>query len=285
MNARWLLVLIIAASGAGAVAASGARASSSDEFQRVGEDIYDQWGIARTRADGSDGFLGITSAGFDPLLAPESLGQHMDVAWDLGQELARKYPDRNQRAERIFTFVRDRVVYTSDRDQFGTNEYAQNADEVAATIVKSRSAKGDCEDSSILLAIMYKAAGYRTAVVLLPGHVATVVFLPDYKKAPRKLTLGGEPGWVWAEATGATNPFGWVPEALLDGPITAREVMDGELRARTSGATEVTPERVPAPSGSGGAAGTGLWTLLGVGGLLWVMAGRRGGMRQRGRRR
>jgi len=285
MSARWLVVLILVASGAGAMAASVARASSSEEFQRVGEDIHDQWGIARTRAGGADGFLGITSAGFDPLLAPESLGQHVDVAWDLGQELARKYPNRNQRAERIFTFVRDRVVYTSDLDQFGTNEYAQNADEVAAAIVKSRSAKGDCEDSSILLAIMYKAAGYRTAVVLLPGHVATVVHLPDYKKAPRKLTLGGEPGWVWAEATGATNPFGWVPEALLDGPITAREVMDGELRARTSGATEVTPERVQTPSGSGGAAGTGLWTLVGVGGLLWVMAGRRGGMPGQGRHR
>ena len=271
--------------GAGALAASEARASSSEEFYRVGEDIHDEWGIARTRAGGSDGFLGVTLAGFDPLLAPESLGQNVDVAWDLGQELARKYPDRNQRAERIFTFVRDRVVYTSDRDQFGTDEYAQNADEVAATIVKSRSAKGDCEDSSILLAIMYKAAGYRSAVVLVPGHVATLVHLPDYKKAPRKLMLGGEPGWVWAEATGATNPFGWVPEALLDGPISAREVMDGELRARTSGAAEVTPERVPPPGGSGGAAGTGLWTLLGVGGLLWVMAGRRGSMRGRGRRR
>ena len=135
------------------------------------------------------------------------------------------------------------------------------------------------------MAIVYKAAGYRSAVVLLPGHVATLVHLPDYKKAPRKLTLGGEPGWVWAEATGATNPFGWVPEALLDGPIAAREVMDGDLRARTSGATEVTPERVPTPSGSGDAAGTGLWMLLGVGGLLWVMAGRRGSMRRRGRPR
>ena len=252
MRTRWLVVLIIVASGTGALAASVARASSSEEFYRVGEDIHDQWGIARTRAGGSDGFLGVTSAGFDPLLAPESLGQYVGVAWDLGQELARKYPDRNQRAERIFTFVRDRVVYTSDRDQFGTDEYAQNADEVAATIVKSRSAKGDCEDSSILLAIMYKAAGYRSAVVLLPGHVATLVHLPDYKKAPRKLTLGGEPGWVWAEATGATNPFGWVPEALLGGPITAREVMDGQLTARTSGATEVTPERVAPLAGLAG---------------------------------
>jgi len=145
MSARWLVVLILVASGAGAMAASVARASSSEEFQRVGEDIHDQWGIARTRAGGADGFLGITSAGFDPLLAPESLGQHVGVAWDLGQELARKYPNRNQRAERIFTFVRDRVVYTSDLDQFGTNEYAQNADEMATAIVKSRSAKGDCD--------------------------------------------------------------------------------------------------------------------------------------------
>ena len=84
MNARWLLVLIIAVSGVGAAAASIARASPSDEFHRVGEDIHDQWGIARTRAGGSDGFLGITSAGFEPPLAPESLGQNMDVAWDLG---------------------------------------------------------------------------------------------------------------------------------------------------------------------------------------------------------
>jgi hypothetical protein len=65
--------------------------------------------------------------------------------WDLGQDLASKYSNRNQRAERIFTFVRDRVVYTSDLDQFGTNEYAQNADEMATAIVKSRSAKGDCD--------------------------------------------------------------------------------------------------------------------------------------------
>jgi len=285
MSARWLVVLIIVASGAGALPASVARASPSEEFQRVGEDIHDQWGIARTRASGTDGFLGITSAGFDPLLAPESLGEHVDIAWDLGLELAHQYPDRNQRAERIFTFVRDRVLYTSDRDQFGTDEYAQNADEVAVTIVNSRLAKGDCEDISILLAIMYKAAGYRSAIVLLPGHVATLVHLPDYKKAPRKMTLMGEPGWVWAEATGATNPFGWVPEALLDGPIAAREVTIAELRARPSGATEVTLERVLPPSGSGGAAGTGLWTLLGVGGFLWVMAGRRGGMRGRGRHR
>ena len=284
MSIRWLLVLIIVASGAGALAASGVRASSSDEFHRVGEDILDDWGIARTRAGGPDGFLAISPEGFDPLLARESMGQQVDVAWDLGEELARKYPDRGQRAERIFAFVRDRVVYTSDRDQFGTDEFAQNADEVAATIVKNGAAKGDCEDSSILLAIMYKAAGYRSAIVLMPGHVATLVHLPSYKKA-RKLTLNGEPGWVWAEATGATNPFGWVPQALLDGQISAREVTDGELKERTSGVAEVTQGGAPAPDGSGIAGGTGLWTLLGAGGLLWVMAGRRGGMRRPGRRR
>ena len=55
MSARWLLLLIIVASGAGVLAASGARASSSEEFHRVGEDIHDQWGIARTRANGPDG--------------------------------------------------------------------------------------------------------------------------------------------------------------------------------------------------------------------------------------
>ena len=229
--------------------------------------------------------MGGTSAGFDPLLAPESLGQNVDVAWDLGQELARKYPDRNQRAERIFTFVRDRVVYTSDRDLFGMNEYAQNADEVAATIVKSRSAKGDCEDSSILLAIMYKAAGYRSATVLMPGHVATLVFLPEYRKAPRKMTLAREKGWVWAEATGATNPFGWVPEAQVGGEMIAREVTLGPLETQ-EGDPEAMKIEAGAPAGrSGTVSGTGLLSFVGTIGLLWIMVGGRGGIGRPGRRR
>ena len=253
-----------------------ARAAASEQFFRRNSEIIDDWGVIRTRADGIKGFLGVTLTGFDPIIARESLGERADVAWQLGEEFARKYPDRNQRAERIFRFVRDRVVYTSDRDQFGTPEFAQNADEVAATIVDQRSAQGDCEDSAVLLAVMFRAAGYRSAMVLMPGHVATLVHLPEYKKAPRKLSLAGEGGWVWAEATGATNPLGWVPEALISGQIVASEVTAGALEFQGDGTSEATVEEEPPGAGGGGSSIRGLLLLVAVGGILWTMAGGRG---------
>ena len=253
-----------------------AGAAASEQFFRRNNEIVDDWGVIRTRADGTKGFLGVTLTGFDPIIARESLGERADVAWQLGEEFARKYPDRNQRAERIFSFVRDRVVYTSDRDQFGTPEFAQNADEVAATIVDQGAAQGDCEDSAVLLAVMYRAAGYRSAMVLVPGHVATVVHLPEYKKAPRKLSLAGEGGWVWAEATGATNPLGWVPEAVISGQILASEVTAGALEVQGNGTSAATVEEEPPKAGGGGSSIRGLLLLVVVVGLLWVMAGRSG---------
>ena len=87
------------------------------------------------------------------------------------------------------------MVYTSDNDQFGNDEFAQNADEVAATIQKSGVAHGDCEDSGVLLAVMYMAAGYRSAIAVMPGHVATLVYLPEYKKATR-MPLSSQSPWA-----------------------------------------------------------------------------------------
>ena len=200
-----------------------------------------------------------------------------DIAWQLGEEFARKYPDRIQRAEKIFYFVRDRVVYVSDEDQFGEREFAQNADEVAETILEEGRALGDCEDSAILLAILYKAAGYRSAMVLMPGHIATLVFLPDYAKAARTMTLAGEQGWIWGEATGATNPFGWIPEGLTKEGMIAREVTTGQLDDQDRGPNLPTVEGTSPARGSGSTSTTGVLSLLGAVGLLGVMAsGRRG---------
>ena len=260
----------------GLLVPSLASATASEQFFRRNSEIVDDWGVIRTRADGTKGFLGVTLAGFDPIIARESLGERADVAWQLGEEFARKYPDRNQLAERIFRFVRDRVVYTSDQDQFGMPEFAQNADEVAATIVDKGSAQGDCEDSAVLLAVMFKAAGYRSAMVLMPGHVATLVYLPEYKKAPRKLSLAGEGGWVWAEATGATNPLGWVPEALIRGQIEASEVMAGALEFQGGGTSEATVQQEPPRTGGGGSSIRGLFLLVAVVGILWAVTGGRG---------
>jgi hypothetical protein len=278
----------------GAILPSLVQAAPSEQLYRLGRHIYDEWGVFRTRGDGIDGFLGVTTTtiggvakatSFDPVITRESLGENADVAWQLGKEFSLKYPDRNQRAEQIFYFVRDRVSYTSDTDQFGKLEFAQNADEVVATILANGAAQGDCEDSAILLAVLYKGAGYRSAMVLMPGHVATLVYLPEYGKAPRKMTLGEEPGWVWAEATGATNPFGWVPEARVGWEMIAREVTLGPLETQEGdpGAMKI---EAGAPAGrSGTVSGTGLLSFVGTIGLLWIMVGGRGGTGLPGRRR
>ena len=151
----------------------------------------------------------------------------------------------------------------------------QNPDEVVATIKADGVAQGDCEDSAVLLAVMYKAAGYRSALVLTPGHVATLVYLPKYRKAPRKLTFAGEDGWMWAEATGATNPFGWVPESLMSQELIAREVTTVQLADQEGAAGAVTIVG-GAPAGRKGAlSGTGIVAFLGSVGLLWIVAGGR----------
>mgnify|MGYP001061633489 CR=1 FL=1 len=270
-------MFLLAALAMGLFLPSLTSASPSERFYQREGHIYDDWGIFRTTGGGANGFLALTANEFNPIIAWESLGDNMDIAWQLGEEFARKYPDRNQRAEQIFYFVRDRVIYVSDEDQFGKREFAQNADEVARTIVEEGRALGDCEDSAILLAILYKAAGYRSAMVLMPGHIATLVFLPDYDKAARTMTLAGEQGWIWGEATGTTNPFGWIPEGLIQEGMLAREVTTSQLDDQDRGPDLATVEGDSPARGSGSTSTTGVLSLLGTIGLLGVMAsGRRG---------
>jgi len=170
----------------------------AQNFYRKNGEIYDSWRICRTRPDGIDGYFQITEKGFRPIIISESFGNNASIAYRLGQEFREKYPDFYQRAEKIYFFARNQIRYTQDFNQFRYREFAQNADEIAREIEKGR-AKGDCEDYAIFLATMYKAAGYRTAIVLIPGHTAALVYLPGYQKANISLTLGGEKGWLWAE--------------------------------------------------------------------------------------
>ena len=193
----------------------------SQEFPVRDGEVYDQWGLCRTRAWGPDGFFQVmklnSQMGFRPAVVFESLGERANAAFELGENLSRGYPDPIQRAQRIFRFVRDHVRYTPDVDQFNFEDFAQNADELAEDILRKGWAEGDCEDYAALLAVMFYAAGLRSAVVLAPNHAAVLVYLPDFKGANVTWELGGERGWVWAEATGATNPLGWTPERYLDG--------------------------------------------------------------------
>ena len=221
-------------------------ATSSDGFRTADQDVFDDWDISRTRAAGADGFYQITEKGFRPVIAYESLGEESNTAYRLGEQMLGQYPDRIQRAEKIFYYVRDRVRYTPDKDQFQYDEFAQNADELADKIAQNGFAHGDCEDSAILLAVMYKGAGYRSAIAIAPGHTAAMVYLPEYKKGS-SFKMNGEEGWFWAEATGKKNPLGWVAQDLIAEELYAYEITD-------EGVTRAEPTEAPATiiTGEGG---------------------------------
>jgi hypothetical protein len=260
-----------------ALATAGyASAFPSQVFYARGLDILDDWEICRTRASGEDGFYQLTRTGFRPVIVFESLGDQADAAYNLGEQIADKYPDPIQRAEAVFHFVRDRVEYTSDIDTLGSEEFAQNADELAATIIEDGIGQGDCEDMTALLAVMYEAAGLRSAIVLPSGHTAVLVYLPDYNEATVFFELGGEPGWVWAEATGRNNPLGWTPKEYLDTEIPAYEIL-AERPAYEIPTGAVAP-LTPPPSASIAFAGTGKGTFFSpylffiVIGLLWFLS-------------
>jgi hypothetical protein len=224
MKRAWVLLGLIVILLAGVVTTGRVWAFPSQGFRKIDSNIFDDWQICRTDASGEDGYYQITDTGFRPVIAFESLGPEADLAYSLGEQIANEYPDLLQRAEAVFDFVRDRVTYTSDIDEFGSEEFAQNADELAKTIVKDGSGQGDCEDMAILLAVIYKAAGFRSAIMLLPEHTAVLVYLPDYNQATAFFELNGESGWVWAEATGRNNPLGWAPDEYLDMEIPAYEI-------------------------------------------------------------
>ena len=249
---------------AGLTATGYALATPSAGFYERDGDVFDDWEISRTRAFGEDGFYQISETTFRPVIAFESLGGNADIAYSLGEQFAAKYPDQIQRAEAIFRFVRDRVSYTSDIDQFEYDEFAQNADELATVIEKDGVGYGDCEDSAVLLAVVYKGAGYRSAIVVGSGHTAALVYLPDYKQATA-LELEGETGWVWAEATGKNNPLGWMPKEFINVELAAYEI-SAEVITRQQPTT--TPPTAITKTGGGAQP----FPFIGIIGFLWFLS-------------
>lgn len=206
-------------------------AKPSENIYRKGDHLYDEWGVCRTNAVGENGFFQVREeGGFRPIIAFESLGKNKDIACSLAENLASKYQDRQTLAEQIFDKAKTLIDYTSDKNQYGYNEYAQNADELAGKLVEKGQALGDCEDYAILLSVMYEATGFRSAIVLAPGHAACLVYLPGYEKANVSWTFENEKGWVWAEATGQNNYLGWTPEEYIGEQLMAYEMRDRSLQ-------------------------------------------------------
>jgi hypothetical protein len=256
----------------GLAGAGYAWASSSGGFYEVDGEIYDDWAICRTRSFGEDGFYQLTSHDFRPVIAFESLGENADIAYSLGQEIAAEYPDTIQRAEAAFYYVRDRVRYSSDIDLFGYEEFAINADELAYVMSEQNGrGYGDCEDSAVLLAVICKGAGLRSAIAIGEEHTAALIYLPDYDDATAFFELSGDMGWIWAEATSRNNPLGWVPKEFLDVNVAAYEVTEESL-ARAEGAPQMEATVAQTNVGGGGSNFPMLFPFLGVILFFWLIS-------------
>jgi len=264
---RHLKAVLFAIAVVVAVLPATAFAISSLNFYEQDGEVYDDWGICRTRSSGDDGFFQVTETKFCPIILGQSLGENAGRAYDVGQQLAQKYPDSTQRAERVFAYARDRVRYTPDEELFGYREFAQNADELALAIDDKGIARGDCEDYAILLAAMYKGAGLRSAVVLAPGHAAALVYLPGYNRANRILSFNGEKGWVWAEATGGNNPLGWMPARYMGAELLIYEVEDVAISRMEPG--DMTPVVVAPSAGSPGIHISPFFSVLA---MMWLLS-------------
>ncbi len=77
-------------------------------------------------------------------------------------------------AEFILAFVQECFTYTYDQTLYGQSEY------YAFPMETIYNGKGDCEDTSILCAALFTAAGYDAGVFLIPGHAIAAVALDDY---------------------------------------------------------------------------------------------------------
>ena len=104
----------------------------------------------------------------------------------------------------IVDFVQS-MLYEFDVDYSGLDEYPKFPIE---TIVNER---GDCEDTSYLLAALYKALGVDAVLVVFPGHMATAVACDDCEGAYYDYK-GRE--YYYVETTGTGWRIGEIPAEL-----------------------------------------------------------------------
>ncbi len=212
------LILLSVSAAAGLASATPSGGTYPPKFSQRYGDWYDSWGYTRTNAEGSDGFL--------PNVAYESIGTNKELAYSIGEQFKASYSGRVARAQAILDFVQTWTGYGYDEDNVRMGgqsqpEWAWNADEMAHGIDQTTStvAIGDCEDMAFLCSTLYLAAGFDVTLVSPTGHVALMIWLPEYDNANYMWDLqdGKGEGWIWVEATGENNPLGWTPPDFSDG--------------------------------------------------------------------
>lgn len=123
-------------------------------------------------------------------------------------------------ADFILAFVQCTTKYTIDFYGYGETEYW------AYPVQTIYNGFGDCEDSSLLCAALFTAAGFTAAVSLIPGHAICGVVLDNYVK-PTQTSYTNSKGSVFGLSTYSQTPTVenpdnytyWCCETTADGPV------------------------------------------------------------------
>lgn len=83
-------------------------------------------------------------------------------------------PKSQSYADFILAYVQGAFAYEYDATQYGVSEY------FAYPVETLFSKKGDCEDTSVLCAMLYELAGFNTAILIIPEHAMVGVALEEY---------------------------------------------------------------------------------------------------------
>jgi len=102
-------------------------------------------------------------------------------------------------------FTQDVIEYQYDSDTTGEDEYPRYPIE---TLYEGR---GDCEDTSILMAALLKELGYDVGFLHVPGHIAVALRTADDYSGGDYYEIGGR-RYLFIESTGSGWNIGDIPE-------------------------------------------------------------------------
>lgn len=108
-------------------------------------------------------------------------------------------------AREMAKFVQDCIAYEYDSDTTGQDEFPRYPIE---TLYERR---GDCEDTSILMAALLKEWGYQVGFLHLPGHVAVALRTSDDYSDGSYYEINGH-RYLYIESTGSGWNIGEIPE-------------------------------------------------------------------------
>ncbi len=109
----------------------------------------------------------------------------------------------------VANFVQNVITYETDADTTGWEDYPRYPIE---TLYERR---GDCEDTSILMAALLRELGYEVGFFHLPNHVAMALRATDDYSAGAYYEIDGH-RYLYIESTATGWNIGDIPDGMMD---------------------------------------------------------------------